>query len=149
MDQPWFVRPIGGSAVSAPAQVEARAIGHSQLAHETIRDCPRHSPALLTRNLIVAMMVARWVERAFTLEKANIHWVFPQNPIHLIHRKNECRRLVCEPVNQRRGPGALEDHKIMPEVRWKKLISFARRLLAQAERIIGLAATEDHILQQR
>src|SRR5882724_9662413 len=122
MDQPRFVGAIRGGATSSPAEVEPRAISHSQFAHKAIRDCPRHSPALAARNLIVAMMVAWWVECALALEKANIERVFAQDPIHLVHREDQCRRLVSETVNQRRGPCPLEDHKIMPEVRWKKLI---------------------------
>ena len=149
MDQPWFISTIRGGAISSPAHVEARAVRHSQFTYEAIGDSSGHCPALMTRNLIVAMMVARWVEGALALEKANIDRVFPQDPIHLIHREDQCRRLVSEPVNQRRGPGPLEDDKIISEVRWKKLIGFACRLLAQAERIIGLAATESHILFQR
>src|SRR5882672_4486797 len=98
MDQPWFISTIRRGAISSPAQVEPRAVGHSQFAYETIGDCPRHSPALAARNLIVAMMVARWVECALALKKADVEWIFPQDPIHLIHGEDECCPLVCDPV---------------------------------------------------
>src|SRR5437879_1667722 len=107
MNQPWFISAIRRGAVSAPAHVEARAVRHPQFTHEAIGDRSGHSPALMPRNLIVAMMVAWWVERALALEKANIQRVFPQDPIHLVHCEDQCRRLVSDPVSQCRRPGPL------------------------------------------
>ena len=143
--EPRLARAKGWRAAAGTGEIEPGTVRHAQFAHKAVGDGPRHGAPLTARNLVVAMMVARRIDQAFAFEETQIKRVLPQDPVHLVHGKNQRRRLMGELIHKRRGPRPAQNLKVVSKVCGEELVRFAAGLTAQTERIVCLADTEVNV----
>src|SRR5439155_6304819 len=115
---------------------------------KTIGDRPGHRAALVAGNLIVAVMITRWVAGAFSFKQTKVERVFAQHPIQMVHGEDQSAPVAGEPINQRRRPGPAEHLKTVAHVRGKKAVGLTLRLFAQTERVVRLTGAKGEVISE-